>query len=439
MKTIGLGLNVTKLAGVDLARTLDYDFRLSETGTLLQARRRGPVLSLARASTGYAFNSSGVLSQLAVDVPRFDHDPVNSNASLGLLFEEARINHALQSEGVAAPWMKFGALSISINNDPAPDGTMTADRIVDISTGAFQALQQDISISTALLPWIWSVYCNKQAFDTFPEFQFIMSGGVGITATAQLDLQTGATAIRVDPAGAGLTIAVEELANHWRYSMTMTNTGGNNVVQIGILPAASNSTLGALNSNAVGGVGVWGHQLEQASFATSYIPTTTASVTRAKDVCKTTDVSWFNETQGTLVIEADHYSVDNFSPDHIVTINDGGSSNEISIQGGGGALLESLLIKVAGADEAKIEPSQTLSDNTLFKAAGAYAENDVAGCVNAGVVTTDTLVTLPSGITTMDIGGGGISTPGRVWNGHIKRIKYYNQRMSNSFLISATA
>ena len=60
----------------------------------------GPNISFARSSAANYFNSAGVLASAAVDVPRFDHDPVTL-ASKGLLVEVARTNLLLNSASLS--------------------------------------------------------------------------------------------------------------------------------------------------------------------------------------------------------------------------------------------------------------------------------------------------------------------------------------------------
>jgi hypothetical protein len=49
----------------------------------------------------------------------------------------------------------------------------------------------------------------------------------------------------------------------------------------------------------------WGAQLESGTFPSSYIPTSGASGTRAADVASVDVTKLFNETEGTLIVEAD--------------------------------------------------------------------------------------------------------------------------------------
>ena len=55
---------------------------------------------------------------------------------------------------------------------------------------------------------------------------------------------------------------------------------------------------------------VWGAQIEEGSFATSYIPTASSSVTRAADVAEITGTnfsSFYNQSEGTVFAEVVSY------------------------------------------------------------------------------------------------------------------------------------
>ena len=63
-------------------------------------------VTLSRASLAWSFNESGVLTEAANNVARFDHDPVTTERR-GLLIEPARTNIALHSRDFTnAAWVK---------------------------------------------------------------------------------------------------------------------------------------------------------------------------------------------------------------------------------------------------------------------------------------------------------------------------------------------
>ena len=75
-------------------------------------------------------NSSGVVTAATNNEPRFDYDPVALTCK-GLLIEETRSNIVNYSDDFAnAAWLKLNA-TITSNAITAPDGTNTADKLVD--------------------------------------------------------------------------------------------------------------------------------------------------------------------------------------------------------------------------------------------------------------------------------------------------------------------
>jgi hypothetical protein len=90
-------------------------------------------VTFSRTTQGSYFNSSGVLTLAAIDVPRLDYDP-STLAAKGLLIEPAATNLALQSGDLAnAAWSTFangsGSVGRTANSGVAPDGTTTAAKI----------------------------------------------------------------------------------------------------------------------------------------------------------------------------------------------------------------------------------------------------------------------------------------------------------------------
>jgi hypothetical protein len=79
-----------------------------------------------------------------------------------------------------------------------------------------------------------------------------------------------------------------------------------------------------------------------------------------------------------------------------------------------------------------------VSANTVAKFAGAYATNDLAACLNAGTVGTDSTATIPSGLTRFDLGSDHAGA-NRVKAGYLRRITYYPRRLSNAELQAITA
>jgi hypothetical protein len=184
---------------------------------------------------------------------------------------------------------------------------------------------------------------------------------------------------------------------------------------------------------------VWGAQLEAGSFATSYIPTTTAQVTRTADSEAITGgnfTPWFNAAQGTIYAEFDL----------IGKYTSGTNQNVLAITDGGGSGANRIFIyqnvtsdRVFGqVDAASVNQfSQTnagsLAINTVRKVALAYASGDFAFAENGLAPTTQASGSLPTGLTALNIGINSAGS-GAYLNGHIRRIRFYSQRLPNAQL-----
>src|SRR5690606_5381998 len=88
-----------------------------------------PFVTFTRASEGTYFDSAGTQQTAAVNEPRVDYDPLTLELR-GLLVEEQRTNLLLRSQEFDnASWSKVSS-SVSANAAVAPDGTLTADKII---------------------------------------------------------------------------------------------------------------------------------------------------------------------------------------------------------------------------------------------------------------------------------------------------------------------
>lgn len=171
-------------------------------------------------------------------------------------------------------------------------------------------------------------------------------------------------------------------------------------------------------------------QLEQGAFATSVIPTTTAAATRNADVASVNTLTpWFNAASGTIVGEFDAVA----SGTRTISAFDDNTANE-SIRLRTVSTDPKFTVTYGGADQADIDAG-TVSTNTVYKFAGAYAVNDFAACINGNAVQTDTSGTVPI----VDRLRVGTSQAGNYLDGWLRRVSYYPTRLPNATLQSLTA
>jgi hypothetical protein len=253
-------------------------------------------MTVVRATTATRVNSAGLIESVAINVPRLDY---TDSTCPSLLVEPQRTNLALRSEEFDnATWTTNGLnATVSANVTTSPDGTSSADAILTTITNGLHYIQQRTGSATAGTTYTMSIYVKKLGYD----YCRIETSN---TATAYAIFRFSTKELTI---GGGQVVAnsgkVTEMSDGWFR------------IQMSILPAASATwrwwveCLNDVGSQAfVGditkGLYVWGFQFEVGSYATSYIPTTTAAVTRNADLISKTGISsLIGQTEGTLYAE----------------------------------------------------------------------------------------------------------------------------------------
>ena len=373
---------------------LDIDFT---TGTL-DSR-----ITFTRASSGRYYNSSGVLSTAATDVPRFDYNPATLVAR-GLLIEEQRTNYCPHSQDFAdAAWAVFGCTKNGVAPVADPMGGSNAYSITFNSTGG--------AIGAAA-----AIY-QLHAVDFVPTIStsFYLRSPSG-TKTVRVGFYDGSS---TDYGTADTTI----YDDRWTRVELLNQP----------VASAPNTHINVRNNVAgtTGTVYVFGAQSEAGAFATSYIPTTTVVVTRAADAAVMTGTnfsSWFGASAGTFVARFDGPA----SGTCPIISADDNTANEVIMLYGSGTDPKAIVTD-GGATQADLDTG-TLTANTVAKLALSFAANDFAACFNGGTVAVDTGGTLPT-VTQARLGAG---PAGNYLNGHLASVKVYNIAKTDAELQALT-
>lgn len=261
------------------------------------------LITFSRASGGGRYNAQGKYEWLSNDVPRFDYDPV-TNQPRGLLIEEQRTNLLAYSEQFDnAAWSKTRT-SITPNAVTAPDGTMTADKLVeDTATGSRSFGQSQASVTAAA--YTLSVYAKKGERN-FIQLNLPDPGAGGAGKVGSFNLNTGALGAVQD---SGLTRAITDVGGGWyRCSITYTFTGAGSSAMTCFL-TATDVRVESYTGDGQSGIYIWGAQLEAGSFPTSYIPTK-ATFTARNSIGTYTDNQGVLRTAAADVARYDHGYVD---------------------------------------------------------------------------------------------------------------------------------
>ena len=399
----------------------------------------GAQLSDSASLDTYAPVYGAAVTSAAYYGPRRDFDGATL-ACKGLLVEEQRSNLVLRSaEFDNAAWTPFSLNTTGtpqwVNAATAPDGTMTAEKLIPNTTSTnVHAIASTATIAVAnSTAHTWSVYAKADGYDWIAVVAYTNS----ISYLTWFNVSTGATGTNAAGNTAHPPVAV---GNGW-YKLSVTRTTASTVAQF-ILYAANADNQPTFAGNGTSGVLVWGAQLEvgasssAAHFATSYIPTGSASATRNADVASVSTQAFpYSATEGTLVANATIGNTSTQGP-VAVTLNDGSGNNIIyTLQIVGTGIRRSGIIYTGAVEQALLSEALTNTVGLTTKAAFAFKVNDVAGSINGGTVLTDTSATIPP-VNTMRIGdnAGGSQT----FNGWIRQITYLPRRISNAELQTRT-
>jgi hypothetical protein len=251
-------------------------------------------------------------------------------------------------------------------------------------------------------------------------------------ATAYFDLTNGTGVVGAD-LGAGITnksVAVTPYPNGWyRVSYTLTpNATGAISWYIGMCAVVSAT---GDNRSAVGVVGqgiyAWGAQIETGSFATSYIPTISAAVTRAQDLNTMSTSPWMTANLGSWFADFTLFGV---SPGTcVISANVGGTSSPLIVLSA-----SNLLASWDGG--AVLQTANAATPGAVNKGVSAFASPTGKICLNGGAVASgaQTGITLP-------IIGFISAIPGPAANngsGYIRRVQYWPRALSNAEMQQVT-
>jgi len=312
--------------------SVDGVITISYNGVSWELASDGNIIATSAPTTAYRpdlanWSASGVnvsatstfgIVRAVNNEPRFDYDPITL-ASRGLLIEEQRVNqikfsynnfkniywNSTANNVLAVDTVATGPDGISASSSSLAErvGTLVTRHIHE-TTGVFTP-----AANTA---YTMSAWVKQPPSDPIRYVQLAFwIAGFGSTSYMNYDIQTGT----VGTGGAGITASsITAYPDGW-YRITATATSVAS-------PAASGFQLGfSTSSSAVRteaytaaspfkSIYLWGAQVEQGSFATSYIPTVSSSLTRSADVCSITGsdfTSFAKQGQGSVIVHGDSY------------------------------------------------------------------------------------------------------------------------------------
>lgn len=402
-----------------------------ESGSVATSYIKAGGVFTSRASTATYIDSAGIIQTAANNVARdqaYGYDSSGVLRPIGLLLEGAATNLVAYSQSLTN-WAKAGTTlpTVTDNTAVAPDGTQSAGTVVLTANST----RDDCNISRQFTTTSGSIY----------------SGSVFVKATNQADI---GKQVLFRHAGNSAYQTVT-LSNSWQRverSETANTTIG--VITLVLRPALGGSV-------GVVSVDVWGAQAESGAVVTSYIPTTTTTVTRAADVYSSTtstraaDVStslaatrvndsapilnmtpWYNQIASSFKVE--------FTPGPIgvgttnlafYTRSSLAIANSLTIIRRGPDVTEAagIISRPDGSVQMTASDKGSVSTGVRIKACISYKLNSAAFATQGKAPILDNTVGLPTP-DWLFVGNNGSNSQNL--NGHIHSLQYYPVRLSDA-------
>lgn len=257
--------------------------------------RVGPTLALTRAGANGglvrdAWGRGRFPNHSAPRFSMFDLDGDGFCETPALLLEPASTNKILRSQEFDnASWTKSRS-SITANALRAPDGTLTADKLVEDSTASnTHHAQQSLTLAAAGNRWAVSCFVRADT-RTQVALRGIDTGSNHFTCVYDLVALTATTST----GGTGTVVRgylerwADDLGVAWYRCVVIGTSGSATASSVALVALASGGTI-SYSGDGASGLYIWGFQAEETeNGATSYLPTVGSTVTRTTEALTAT-------------------------------------------------------------------------------------------------------------------------------------------------------
>lgn len=426
-----------------------------ETGSVATSYIKSMPTFTSRASSATYVDVNGTIRTAAINEARSNSylpDSTGVIRSIGFLYEPSATNLYTYSRDFSSNW-SVNQVTLSTNAGLAPDGTNTAALITTNTVNAYNTIEQLPTLSTNT-NYCYSVFVKLVSGSGTSSRVVFGSASTGVLPVyASWGLQLDTLAETTDgntPSIKGYQI----YPNGWVRLYMVINTSNQTSGFVAI-------RFGTGSSDSVATFYVWGAQLEQGTFPTSYIPTDASTVTRSADVVSSStttraaDVSssssvtraaestsmtganftsWYNNTEGTLYTDMQGYMTNAATGGYFGSNTEGwgiySNGSYITNKGRGTYTPDAGNFNITvNSLISKFKAAISINDNT----------NSTSYYVNGSLVGTTTRsgpFTIPTGFSVSSADIGSVSQVGGSFT--VAKTCYYPKSLSTSELQSIT-
>ena len=364
----------------------------------------------SRGSTATRVNKDGLIEVVASNVPRLDYPLIDGVVQdcPSLLLEPQRTNSLTYSEAFDnAYWTKNSSSVMSGFN--SPNGNLTAD-LITVNSG--------VTDGSCVIFNAWNT--SLQTFSLFAKkgnYNRILLGQASNSWWAVFDLEDGFVASQNE----NLTSSeIIDYGNGW-YRCVVSHDNPSGTATLGLAVEGENNS-----------VYVWGAQLEEGSYPTSYIPTSGSSVTRVAETCDGAgNADTFNDSEGVLFAEISALS--DIGSESAIAIGNGGYDERVIIY-----TFNNYIYAFVFAGGVNVFSFGTTEYNVkeANKIALKYKSGDYSIYINGIEKHSSTSTSTPSGIDRLNFND---SVSGLKFYGRTKQLMTFNKALTDQELIALTS
>ena len=372
-------------------------------------------------------NENGLIEEVASNVPRLDY---SDGTCPSLLLEPTATNLIVYSELFSdASWTKAGSSVVSGFVSPSADSLLTAFKLVEDTSNTIHYIKKSLSSSLGIKTFSFYVDYTKNDYVSCSMTYNNNSRGIGLI----IDL-TNDTVFDSSISSTDYTIKIKTVGNFKRIELSAQNTVDDILDTMHISPYNGEAytwnggkRLPSYQGDGTSGVYIWGAQLEENSYATSYIKNegTALGITRVADTATGSGNSTvINSSEGVLYAEISKLDVSSSESSIFLTKD---SSNEIRINLADNNRLN-IFVNVGGVYQVYMD-NATFNLQDYNKIAVKYKLNDYSVFVNGTKIYTNTSATVPPNMDELKFNNPKMKT---------KSVQVYTTALSDAELTTLT-